>query len=620
MESGTRKSTVYLLILSLAVLCIFYQVQDFKFVYYDDDVYTTGKPYVMKGLTWEGVKWAFTATEAGFWHPLTWLSLMLDMELYGLNTGAFHWTNVILHLFSSIVFFFFLKSATNNEKASFLVAILFAIHPFHVESVAWVAQRKDVLSTLFGFATLLAYVRYTKEFLWKWYGITFLLYILAVMAKPMVVTFPVIMLLFDFWPLRRFKSSTIKRLLVEKVPFFIVSIAASLLVIYTEMKVGAITPLGDLGLMKRFANASVSYVKYVMITIFPHNLAFYYPYPDHVPVWRVGVALLILLGVTIFVLSNGKRYPYFAVGWFWYLITLLPVCGIIQIGPHAYADRYSYVTINGLFVMGVWGLEDWAKTRFKKMMVNVFWGVVILVFSIAAWFQTGYWRNTETLMERALRVTERNFIAMNNLGAYYIDSGNPFNALPILCEAVKVKPQLGVIHFNLGRAYYYTGNFDSSFESFHRAFDYSYRRDESLWWIARVYGRLGDWKKAVEIYEKVLVNKENDFSLRFEYALALKENGEAEGAKKELYLILEREPHNVQVVVELMDILMEEDADGAISLGEERISKGYGDERLYRKLSQVYAGKGFYGMSLWYSSMAEKMAEMEFFGKHKQQL
>ncbi|MCX7816304.1 MAG: tetratricopeptide repeat protein [Syntrophales bacterium] len=609
--SEIRRAIICSLLLSFAVLCIYFQVQDFKFVYYDDDVYTTGKLHIMKGVTWEGVRWAITATEAGFWHPLTWLSLMLDMELFGLNTGAFHWTNVVIHLASSIIFFLFLKAATDDVKKSFLVAILFAVHPLHVESVAWVAQRKDVLSTLFGFASLLAYVRYARLLHWGWYIGTFLFFILALMAKPMVVTFPVVMLLLDLWPLRRFPETPIKRLFFEKIPFFVASFAASLLVIYTEKKVGAITPLEDLGLLKRIANALVSYVKYVVLTIFPNNLTFHYPYPDYIPAWQVVGALFFLLGVTIFVLSCREKYPYLAVGWFWYLITLFPVCGIIQIGPHAIADRYSYVTINGLFLMCVWGIEDCARTKLKQMIINGFWVAVIVAFSIAAWFQTGYWRNTETLMERALRVTDRNFIAMNNLGAYYIDSGNPFSALPVLCEALKIKPQLGIIHFNLGRANYYAGNFDGALESFHKAFDLSYRRDESLWWIARVYGKLGEWKKASEIYERVLAYKIDDCSLRFEYAWALKESKEVEGAKKELFFILKREPHNVQAAISLIDIFMdEEDFDRGISLGEEMIGEGYVDEQLFRKLSQVCARKGFYGMSVWYASMAEKMAEM----------
>lgn len=561
--------------LSLAIIIIYWQVQEFKFVYYDDGAYVTEKAHVMSGLTWPGVKWAMSATEAGFWHPLTWLSLMLDRELFNFNAGGFHWTNVILHLINTLLLFALLGAATGAPLRSAFVALLFAVHPLHVESVAWVSQRKDLLCTLFGFASLLAYVKYARAPNWQRYTPVIIFFMLGLMSKPMIVTFPFVMLLMDFWPLQRmatprqkntesilpinhpFVRQSFFKLLQEKLPLIALSFGASILVVMTEKKADALTSLQGLGIMERCANAIVSYVKYIAMMFWPTRLAFLYPHPVTIPPGQIIGAITLLILITCVILYVYQRAPYLFVGWFWYLGTLLPVIGLIQVGPQALADRYTYVPLIGLFIMIVWGgIDLTAQWKYKRPLLGTVGLASVIGLALLAWLQVGYWRNSITLFERDLKVTRRNYIALNNLGHYYINNGYIDKGIPYIEEAIKVKPTSGLLYHNLGIGLYAGGNYEKAIEYLTKAQELSFRSDETPRSLGDAYRQTGRVSLAIESYRLSLRINSGNLLAKYGLSLALNEAGRNDEAVKELREILPHDPNNLNVRKALMKIFL----------------------------------------------------------------
>jgi hypothetical protein len=548
----TRRDIVIGLALSLAVIIIYWQVKEFKLVYYDDDAYVTEKIHVMSGLTWAGAKWAMSATEAGFWHPLTWLSLMLDRELFNFNAGGFHWTNVILHLINTLLLFILLAAATDAPLRSAFVALLFAIHPLHVESVAWVSQRKDLLCTVFGFASLWAYVKYARSPSLRRYFLVIIFFILGLMSKPMIVTFPFVMLLMDFWPLQRLASlkiTSIESLLptnrqfvkrsffmlwLEKLPLIALSFSASILVVVTEKKAGALTNLLNLSIMERSANAVVSYVKYIAMMFWPTRLAFLYPHPVTIPPVQIVGALILIISITFIIIYAYQSRPYLFVGWFWYLGTLLPVIGLIQVGPQALADRYTYVPIIGLFIMIVWGgIDLTAKWKQKGLFLWTAGLSTVVVLALLAWLQVGYWRNSITLFERTLKVTQRNYIVLNNMGHYYINNGAIDKGISYIEEAIKFKPKQGVFYHNIGIGLYAQGNYEKAIEYLTKAQALSFRSDETSRSLGDAYRQTGRMDQAIEAYRQALRINSGNLLARDGLARVLNEAGRNDEAIKE---------------------------------------------------------------------------------------
>ena len=346
-----QKLIVYI-VLILATLAVFWQVNRYDFINLDDPVYVTENSHIQSGITLDGFRWAFSTTYAEFWHPLTWLSLMFDYQLHGLNAGGYHVTNLILHILSTLLLFWLFNRMTGMMWRSAFVAVLFALHPLHVESVAWIAERKDVLSAFFWMLTLCLYVYYTEKPVMKRYLLVVFSFVLALMSKPMVVTLPVIMILLDYWPLGRFelrKSDLMLWQLREKTPFFILSAVLVFITLYNPSQQD--TSLKAFSLIPRLANAPVAFVTYLEKTFWPHDMAVFYPFSDQLPVWQVLEATILIIVISVTVIVMAKRLPYLFVGWMWYAITIAPVIGIIQISvtaPYAMADRYHYLPETGL--------------------------------------------------------------------------------------------------------------------------------------------------------------------------------------------------------------------------------------------------------------------------------
>jgi tetratricopeptide (TPR) repeat protein len=453
MDDAQRKRQTWLigLGLALAVLAAYGPVWNAGFVTYDDPAYVTANPHVRAGLSRAGFIWAFTTDDASLWHPLTWLSYLVDSKLYGMNPGGFHLTNVLLHLANSILLFLLLQRMTLARWPSALVAALFALHPLHVESVAWISERKDVLSTLFWMLSVGAYVRYVEESALKsprgkyFYAGSAVLFALGLMAKPMLVTLPFILLLLDFWPLRR-RQSPLALLLAEKAPFFILAAASCALTFRVARHTGAIAPLAGLPLASRLENIPLSCVRYIAKTFCPVDLAVFYPYERHWPVWEIAGAMALLVLITGWVLAQARSQPHFAVGWFWFLVMLAPVSGVVPIGSFAMADRWTYLSNTGLFIMVVWA------GRRMPQALGVAGGLALAGCLAATAIQARYWQDSETLYRHALAVTEKNGAMENDLGDILLQEGRVDEALPHLIRAVVFAPDYPLPHFNLGNA------------------------------------------------------------------------------------------------------------------------------------------------------------------------
>jgi hypothetical protein len=450
------------LALIAANLVIYAPVRQYAFVNTDDGVYVTANATVLQGLSWSNVRWALTDARVPYWHPLTYLSHMLDVQLYGVNAGGHHVTSVILHIASTVLLFGLLLEMTGGFWKSAVAAGLFALHPLRVESVAWIAERKDVLSTFFWIATTWAYVRWVRRPAPKRYALVVVLFGLGLMAKPMIVTLPFALLLLDYWPLGRTALPTrgsrgqrvgLGALVKEKIPLFVLAAFASLATLGAQQDVGAVNSLEAISLRLRVANAVQSYVAYLGDSFWPARLAALYPYPTAVAVGPLLIALLVLGAVTALVVVMRRQRPYLLVGWLWYLGTLLPVIGLIQVGPQARADRFTYVPAIGLVLMVVWGVADVAQRFSKRQLILTPLAVAALVAcTLVSIRQVRPWRDSIALWEHTLAVTRDNGVAHYNYGMALTTAGRGDDAIRQLREAVRLEPDFAFAHERLGLA------------------------------------------------------------------------------------------------------------------------------------------------------------------------
>src|SRR5271156_516470 len=448
--AGARLDLLIYLALLLATFAVYAQVRDFDFVNYDDSDFITDNLNVRQGFTVQGLEWALTSGYEGNWVPLTWVSHMLDCQFFGLDSGWHHLHNVLLHALAAVMLCMFLERATGARWRSALAAFLFALHPLHVQSVAWVAERKDVLSACFWFLTLWLYVRYAERpGTGRYLGVA-LSFWLGLMAKPMMVTLPFVLLLLDYWPLARLGQRG-RKAIWEKLPLLGLAGAAAAIAYLAQKHAAAVNLVP---LEARLANATHSYTLYILQTFWPARLAFFYPYPRDfafafLPLLAEGVLLAV---VTTGVIVLRRRAPYLLMGWGWFVVTLVPVIGLVQVGDQAHADRYMYIPMVGLLVMLIWGAAEILEMlRVKKLAIPLA-AAACLASAVVSWVQIEYWRNSETLFRHALAVTNDNKIANNNLGSYLMSSGRLSEAIPYFESAVRIDPGYPAARNNLGIA------------------------------------------------------------------------------------------------------------------------------------------------------------------------
>jgi Tfp pilus assembly protein PilF len=433
-------------------LTVYAQVMSHQFIILDDNRYIRENPIVNRGLTLTGIAWAFTTFHAANWHPLTWLSHMLDSQIFGLNAGGHLLVNALIHASNTVLLFLFLRRVTGAKWRSAIVAALFALHPLHVESVAWAAERKDTLSTFFGLLSLVAYARYAETTSWKHYAFVAVALALGLMAKPMLVTWPFVLLLLDYWPLRRYQwqpatgtEGLIKALVPlvrEKLPLFCLVAASMVITFIAQSHGGAVRTLVDVPVSLRLSNAVASYAKYLFLTVWPSDLAVYYPFSrTGVPVWQLLCAVVLLAVITVLALRQARERPYLLMGWLWFVGTLVPVIGLLQVGGAAMADRYHYVPSIGLFVAVVFGLSDLAGAfRIDRVAIGALTVAALSILTCLTAMQIGRWRNNTTLFLYTLSLTPDNRMIENNLGTILGESGRYDEAAAHFAKALRIKP------------------------------------------------------------------------------------------------------------------------------------------------------------------------------------
>ncbi len=496
--------------LALVTLSVFWQVRSHEFISFDDNMYIYNNSQVTAGLTRGSIVWAFTTTHAFNWHPLTWMSHMLDCELYGLDAGGHHFTNVLFHIANAVLLLLVLNRMTGSLWSSAFVAAAFALHPLHVESVAWASERKDVISTFFWMLTMWAYVRYVKRRQVKRYMVIILVFALGLMAKQMLVTLPFVLLLLDYWPLGRlnfekqsFRNSA-RECIVEKLPLLLLSAIASIVIYFIQHAADIVKSTKEYPLSGRITNALVAYVTYIGKMLWPIHLAIFYPHPGKdLPVRQsVGAALLLVL-ITATVFWKIRRRPYFAVGWLWYLGTLVPVIGLVQIGLQAFADRYTYVPLIGLFIIIAWGAPDiLTRLRYRKAVLSVTASLLLLIMSVMSWFQVSYWRNGMTLYGHATQVFPNNTWTRYYLGEELVLRGRYDEAIEHFKESLRLDPDCAHTKHSLGNALLQQGRFDEAIKVYDELLpklpdnieaaeipDVGPVKEGKLWEIIKVYTR-----------------------------------------------------------------------------------------------------------------------------------
>jgi tetratricopeptide (TPR) repeat protein len=562
-----RRPGVVCLLLAVATFAVFLPVARHGYVNYDDSDYVSANAHVQSGLTWEGIVWAVKSGHASNWHPLTWMSHMLDVHLFGEWVGAQHLVSVGFHIANALLLFLLLRRMTGAQWRSFMVAALFALHPLHVESVAWVSERKDVLSAFFFLLTLGAYVRYagntgvlsrkpevqgpepearnSKSTVQSakpksegpvatqhathttqpaagpgpfsfYYVLSLLFFTLGLMSKPMLVTLPFVLLLLDYWPLQRLRPSTfnsrpstLPRLLAEKAPFFLLAAASSLVTFVVQRKGGAVSTSLSVG--ARVANAVVSYIRYIGKVFWPMDLSVLYPHPGHWPAWQVIASAALLVGISAVVIVLARKRPFLPMGWLWFCGTLVPVIGLVQVGIQSMADRYTYVPLIGLFIMLVWGIAELVPDRpWRADALAVGGASVLAACMLLTGRQIQFWRDSEALFQHAVQVTRDNYLAYNNLGFYLSGQGRTAEAMENYRLSLKINPAYEDALNNLG------------------------------------YALAGQKKymKAIPLYEAALRIRPNHVEVHNNLGNALSETGRIDDAIQHYLIVLKQEPEH----------------------------------------------------------------------------
>ncbi len=565
-----RNITTFLICICLSVVAaaVYWDLRSSEFINFDDNLYVTENATVKAGLTPEGVYWAFTFSEKDFyWHPVTWLSHMLDCELYGVSAEAHHTTNLQIHILNAILLFILLKYATHLTWPSAFVAAIFALHPINVDSVAWIAARKNVFSSFFWLLTLYIYVNYTKTPSLIRYLLIVVSFSLGLMAKSMLVTLPFLLLLLDYWPLKRIAPaqvdnhtpllisylSTISKqrrqlasLVLEKVPLFALSILSVYLSLTSIQAFDPVIPLETVSIELRVANALVSYISYLKNAFYPNNLALFYPFPRTIPITSLLASLVMLTAISVTVLKIGNRFPYLITGWFWFLGTLIPVSGLVQQGLWpALADRWAYIPLIGIFIMVAWGLNDLIlrHPRVKGVICVAALGV-LGVLCVCTREQTKHWRDSTAIFKRTVNVTDRNYTFLNNLGKELHVQGRLDDAIANFREAIKVKPDYADALTNLGLAYHDQNKDEQAIRQLLETLQLHPNHTDTYNNLGLIFSDIGYFEKAVGYFLRALeIDSEYDRA-HYNLGVVLNKQGNRKQAIFHYLESLKRKPDN----------------------------------------------------------------------------
>jgi protein O-mannosyl-transferase len=587
------------LLLALATLAIYFPVRNYGFVDYDDSDYFFANPRVLTGLSWPNIQWAFTSAEAANWHPLTWLSLMLDASLFGSGAAAPHLTNVLLHAANSILVFLLFLRLTGAIWRSAALAVLFAVHPLHVESVAWISERKDVLSTFFGLLALLCYARYvelaenralvdqshnsppheemsaapgkansqsTIRHSPVFYALSLFFFACGLMSKPMLVTLPCVLLLLDFWPLQRFTRLTLlpgvalaktgQRIVVEKVPFFLLTAAASAVTYIVQRNGFAVVPLSMIPIDARIGNAFVSYARYIGKILYPTGLAAIYPYPGYWPGVIVFLAIVLFVGISGAAFAMWKRYPWLLTGWFWFAGMLVPVIGLVQVGEQAMADRYAYMPMIGVLVIVIWGVGEFCRVWRPPRAVILSLSVILFAgLALRARDQVRTWKDDESLFGHTLAVTKNNYIAELDMGFWYSKTGNPKQALEHYSAARKMAPDDPTALYNVGNAFARLGDWPGAIANYRHALQILPNQPDVMDNLGFALAQTKQLPEAISYFEAALKQDPDFADAQNNLGSALFMQGNYTEAAKAFYGAVKNSPYNPEFVANLGDTL-----------------------------------------------------------------
>jgi tetratricopeptide (TPR) repeat protein len=619
------------LLLAVVVLAVYLPVRKHDFIRYDDDKYVTSNRNIQSGINEQSLRWAFTKSHESNWHPLTWISHMLDYQLFGLNAGAHHLENVFFHIINTLLLFFVLNRMTKAIWPSFFIAAVFGLHPLHVESVAWVAERKDVLSTFFWLLTMLAYISYIKKSDTKRLMLTLLLFATGLLAKPMLVTLPFVLLLLDYWPLERMQigaankskntgnddninsagGKNVLALVREKVPFFILAIISSIVTLIVQNRGGAVQTVDELNLKMRVGNAIVAYTSYITKMLWPSKLGVLYPLDvNKLTIAKILICLLLLVSITIAVIFLSRCRKYLVSGWFWYVGTLIPVIGLVQVGDQSMADRYTYIPMTGLLIIIAWGMNDllW-KWKYRKKALLALSLCVLAAMSVKTSLQLKYWQNSETLFKHTLDVTGSNYVMENNYGNYLNEAGQqPEKAIEHLKKSIAINPESAEVHNNLANiliklnkideaiaeyklaikcktdfpephhklaiALVKQNKIDEAIKEYYEALRLDPDNVDKLSNLGFELAQKGNYSHAVEFYNKALSIDPGNILTHGRLGLALSAQGKNEQALKEFQIVIKARPNDVEMW-------------GNIGILFERLGKNQDAIASYRKALQI---------------------------------
>jgi protein O-mannosyl-transferase len=656
-----QQTFIYFFLITV-ILAVYWQVTSFEFINLDDPLYVIGNQSIRHGINPESIKWAFSSVEyASNWHPITWISHALDIQFFGMNPGMHHLTNVIFHIVNTILLFIVLEKMTGALWRSAVVAALFALHPLHVESVAWISERKDVLSTFFWLLTMLGYIWYIQQRTVLRYLVVILSYILGLLSKPMLVTLPFILLLLDYWPLNRLETiqkvdirsshgndivgsggwwSRLSTLILEKIPLILCALISCGVTFYAQLSSGAVNSLEKIKLIIRIANAIISYVVYLEKMVWPIKLAVFYPYPEIINPFEALLCTLFLLIITTLILIAARNLPYLAVGWVWYLVTLIPVIGIVQVGAQQLADRYTYISLVGIFIIVVWGFTDiLTRWRYGKVVLGVLSAFVFTLLMITTWEQLGTWKDSETLFRHALAVTKNNYLAHNNLGVAISTRGDIEGAIWHYRQAIKIKPNYiracdnigfklfdekkynealnqfqeclkidpenSITHIGLGDTLMATSSFTGAIRSYTEALRINPNHTEVYSKLGLAYLKKGNFQDSIKYCQKALMIEPDDGIAIKVLEVANIAQLRIEGSILELVKSLQTQPENPEIHYKLGDIYQQQGKyDEAIFQLQKAISINPTYSQAMYKLVVVYSDLQDYTNAL---SMLQKM-------------
>ena len=588
-------------LLVLVTIALYWPAMRCDFINYDDPDYVTGNPHVQGGLNWEGVKWAFSNTEQGTqWAPLIWLSHMLAWQIFWANPWGHHLMNVLLHAANTVLVFLVFRQMTRATWRSLMLAALFGLHPLRVESVAWVTERKDVLSTLFWMLTLWAYAQYVEASQVRdskskvWYGVALAMFVFGLMSKAMLVTMPCVLLLLDYWPLERFKPDRARQLVMEKIPFFALAVAASIVTYVVQKHGGAVATVENLPLGARSGNALISCCRYLGKMFWPTDLAVFYPHPGYWPLEQVLLAGVFLCGISVLLFMKRGRCPYLLMGWLWFVGTLVPVIGFVQVGEQSMADRYTYIPSLGMLIIAIWGVYELARRwRYHKIALAVVGSAAIVLCLALTRQQIGYWKDSETIFRHTLEVTQKNYIAHNNLGSALDKKGQTDGAISQFQEAILLKPDGADAYYNLGNALLNQGQTDEAISQFKAAIHL--KPDDALAHnnLGNALDKKGQTDEAISQFKTAIRLKPDYADAHYNLGVALFKKGQSDEAISQFQETIRLKPDDADAHINLGIALNKKgQTDGAVSQYQEAIRLKPDDALAHNNLGNTLDRKG----------------------------